>query len=165
MKVGWRLRGFEGGLEEISIVAAGLSTTEKQRKMGRRVRCSTACGGFAVTASRQRLSIVETEEQRRRGGARRRGATAQAERWSRVVARRRDGGARLRRRDGRCDERRRRRCARDERRLVAADLRRPPRRREVAALERESVAVRWKVTAATGDGRLTQWRRASEVRR
>ncbi|KAL6971592.1 hypothetical protein U1Q18_031272 [Sarracenia purpurea var. burkii] len=57
--------------------------------MGRRVRCSTARGGFAVTASRQRLSIAETEEQGRRGGARRRGATAQAERWSRVVARRR----------------------------------------------------------------------------
>ncbi|KAL6983657.1 hypothetical protein U1Q18_017037 [Sarracenia purpurea var. burkii] len=73
--------------------------------MGRRVRCSTARGGFAVTASRQRLLIVETEEQRRRGGARRRGATAQAERWSRVVARRRDGGARLWRRDGRCGER------------------------------------------------------------
>ncbi|KAL6967717.1 hypothetical protein U1Q18_033526 [Sarracenia purpurea var. burkii] len=77
--------------------------------MGHRVRCSTARGEFAVTASRQRLSIAETEEQRRRG------ATAQAERWSRVVARRRDGGARLWRRDGRCGERWRRRCARDER--------------------------------------------------
>ncbi|KAL6987876.1 hypothetical protein U1Q18_013622 [Sarracenia purpurea var. burkii] len=60
--------------------------------MGRRVRCSTARGGFAVTASRQR--------------------------WSRVVARRRDGGARLWRHDDRCGERWRRRCARDERRCV-----------------------------------------------
>ncbi|KAL6968330.1 hypothetical protein U1Q18_034134 [Sarracenia purpurea var. burkii] len=64
----------------------------REAKMGRRVRCLTARGGFAVTASRQRLSIAETKEQRRRGGARRRSATAQAERWSRVVARRRNGG-------------------------------------------------------------------------
>ncbi|KAL6961503.1 hypothetical protein U1Q18_039272 [Sarracenia purpurea var. burkii] len=90
-----------------------------------------------------------------------------------MVARRRDGGARLWRRDGRCGERWRRRCARDERRVMrgarrsgsSAAKQRPPRRREAAALERESLAVRWKVTAATGDGRLTQWRRASEVRR